>query len=356
MLLVSSMGWVRVRTKSVGGIQALGPPQKGSLSSGTGTRRVGVNGTTHLVHRLIALTFIGPQPSPSHTVDHLNQDPDDNRVENLRWATRAEQRANQGKRKRQRTSKPVLLTSPSGDTREYPSTMAAGEAIGANPGNISNAVHRGWTVNGYTAKFSPTEDQGDLVVDGEIERWSAVAEDPDLFVSTMGRIQWNRWSVMGFRFTPTPNKRLGGYCFVHVGDSDMLVHRLVIITFVGEPPPIPGEKYTVDHTNHVRHDNRLSNLRWATVHEQRSNRTTSTIETSNLPSAPANIEHADRKRHYRRPGMEGAWIVRMNRQKRMWIEAKGVGERTVRPIAAYCAPTETRVSTSVGCSSLGFAP
>ena len=345
MALVSSEGWVRVRTKSKGGVQALGPPQRGSQSSGTGTMRVGIDGKTYLVHRLIALAFLGKQPSKGHTVDHLNRNEADNRVANLRWATRPQQRTNQGKRKIQRTAKPVVLTSPSGEVSAYPSTIAAGKAIGANPGNISNAVHRGWTVNGYIAQFKAEEDQGNLVLDGEVERWAKAPEDPDLHVSTMGRVQWNRWSVMGLRVTPKPNKRLAGYCFVHVGDSDMLVHHLVMKTF-GASPPASSENYTIDHINHIRHDNRLSNLRWATAIEQRANRATSAVDPSELPLAPDNIECAVRKQHYRRTGMPGKWIVRMHRERRMWIRARGatgssMGNRTVAQTAA-CSEAERR--------------
>lgn len=38
------------------------------------------------IHRAIALTWL-PNPNNYRTVDHINQDKQDNRVENLRWAT-----------------------------------------------------------------------------------------------------------------------------------------------------------------------------------------------------------------------------------------------------------------------------
>lgn len=47
------------------------------------------NGTYHtfLVHRLVLLTFIGPPPIGSNIARHLNDNPSDNRLENLSWGT-----------------------------------------------------------------------------------------------------------------------------------------------------------------------------------------------------------------------------------------------------------------------------
>jgi hypothetical protein len=42
------------------------------------------------VHRLVALAFIGPQPTAAHQVAHWDNDPANCRRENLRWATAVE--------------------------------------------------------------------------------------------------------------------------------------------------------------------------------------------------------------------------------------------------------------------------
>ncbi|WP_170790783.1 HNH endonuclease [Ruegeria lacuscaerulensis] len=43
-----------------------------------------------LVNRIVCEAFHGPPPSPKHQAAHNNGDPSDNRAENLRWATPAE--------------------------------------------------------------------------------------------------------------------------------------------------------------------------------------------------------------------------------------------------------------------------
>lgn len=45
------------------------------------------------LHRLVALTFLGAPPSPKHEVAHNDGNAGNNRADNLRWATSAENKA-----------------------------------------------------------------------------------------------------------------------------------------------------------------------------------------------------------------------------------------------------------------------
>ena len=45
------------------------------------------------VHKLVALAFLGPPPTPKHAVAHYDGDKTNNHFTNLRWATKAENEA-----------------------------------------------------------------------------------------------------------------------------------------------------------------------------------------------------------------------------------------------------------------------
>ena len=55
--------------------------------------RINLNKKKYSVHRLVALTFL-ENPDNKPYVDHINRNPSDNRLENLRWATGYENNMN----------------------------------------------------------------------------------------------------------------------------------------------------------------------------------------------------------------------------------------------------------------------
>lgn len=69
-----------------------GSEEKTSTGRNESGRRMIIRrlGKTYKVHRLVCEAFHGPAPTTKHIVLHLNEEPTDNRAENLRWGTRKE--------------------------------------------------------------------------------------------------------------------------------------------------------------------------------------------------------------------------------------------------------------------------
>jgi hypothetical protein len=88
------------------------------------------------VHNVVARTFHGPPPSSKHTPDHINQDPSDNRRENLRWATMKEQGRN--RRNNRRVVQLDLVTGA--HLAVFDTIAAAAEAAGIFATSISCVV------------------------------------------------------------------------------------------------------------------------------------------------------------------------------------------------------------------------
>jgi hypothetical protein len=92
------------------------------------------------VHRLVALAFVGPQPYPGATVDHIDRDKGNNRASNLRWATRVEQRANQDRQPGKKGKPQPFVGMIDGEWKLFESARAAERATGANSACIAKCA------------------------------------------------------------------------------------------------------------------------------------------------------------------------------------------------------------------------
>jgi hypothetical protein len=108
--------------------------------NGNGYLKVGLykngKGKNFKVHRLVAIMFI-PNPNNYDTVDHINHNKHDNRVENLRWLPLKENQSDGGKVTGQKYAKKVkCINQKTKEVKVFDSIQQASKETGLNQANI----------------------------------------------------------------------------------------------------------------------------------------------------------------------------------------------------------------------------
>lgn len=271
-LHVSTKG--RVRTQRKGG--GLSLPYRPNQDKNSGYRYV----CKKRLGNLMLCTF-KRSPMPTETADHIAKyDGDwwkergDDRISNLRWASKSEQLRNQRLHKPKRSGKPVLLRRPEWPENvpslRFESAKEAAKRLQLHSGAVSDCAnrkrgkihHHGWEIT----RAQPKEAQNDLVDGDQVEAWREV--NPRLRVSSFGRAQWkdNLGDGWGPRFLPLPTD---GNPYAKLNTTS--VHDIVYKMFHGN---LERGK-TVDHIDRNKSNNRANNLRAASASEQNYNRAVS---------------------------------------------------------------------------------
>ena len=115
--------------------------------------------TNHKVHRLVAKFFV-PNPDNLNEVNHIDEDKDNNRADNLEWVTQTAN-VNHGTaiHRKKKHPKAVVQISLSGEVvQTFPSLRAAAKAVGHHPTQIGHCCHGDRpTAGGYKWKFLQTQ-------------------------------------------------------------------------------------------------------------------------------------------------------------------------------------------------------
>jgi hypothetical protein len=242
----------------------------------SGYVRININGKKHYIHRVMAVTFQLPKRDDQDEIDHIDGDPSNNRLDNLRWASRSEQIRHSYATNKTRASsapkrsKPVLGRAlGTQEWTQYPSIQEAARALGLNHGHIS-ACCGGRTKRTGDYEFKWGEANEAAVLPGEVFKPYETA-----WVSNFGRYRNCRGVIS------TPKPRTNGYVEIRINGKTHYIHRVMAVAF---DLPKRDDQDTVDHIDGNPSNNRLDNLRWASRSEQvRHSYATNKKRASNAP-------------------------------------------------------------------------
>jgi hypothetical protein len=248
------------------------------IQKSSGYSMVGLNNikkrNSFLIHRLVAKAFIS-NPENKLTVNHINHDTHDNRVENLEWNTQKEQNEHNyntesEKRKTNRARSVICFDKITNHkTKEFRSLSEASKWLNeeSNSNNVESCLAgirgsliNGWACKGYLWKYNDLEN-ADL--EGEI--WKEIPEEftcgkRNYWISNKGRFKNDRDKIVELKnhhqyitisFRNKNNK------------STYQLHRIVAQLFVDNS----DNKPFVNHIDGNKDNNFADNLEWVTKSE-----------------------------------------------------------------------------------------
>lgn len=203
---------------------------------------------------VIAYSFNLPKRPDQIEVDHINRDPADNRICNLRWTTKKENMNNARVGTIKRRS-PVEQYDLDGNyIKSWDKIRDAAKEYGMKPTNIS-AVCSGIakTCGGFKWKY---------VVEPDLEGEIWMVHDKFYQVSNKGRVKNEKNCILR-------QELVNGHYSLRLRKKHWRVSIMVCTLFIG---PKPSPTHTVDHIDRNPLNNNAENLRWATKKEQNENR------------------------------------------------------------------------------------
>ena len=226
------------------------------------------------IQRLVAQEFIENIENKS-TVNHINNNPLDNRSSNLEWSTMKEQiihkyKTNNKFEKRSNIKSIWRLNCNTLEKIEkYESTTQAVKWIKKNNLTKTNNeltlrqslinVSKGKNKTAYGFKWVYEYNNNQNTIENEL--WKEIPFEiikiNNYFISNYGRIRNNKKEILNL--SPHTNR----YVFVEINKNSISVHRLVDLVFL----PNLNNKEFVNHIDGNKSNNNLDNLEWATCLE-----------------------------------------------------------------------------------------
>ncbi len=204
---------------------------------------------SYKIHRLVALTFL-LNPNNKPTVNHIDKNKHNNKLENLEWATYSEQKFHSKNKDINNNRKIWKIDIDSNKKIQlFNSLKEAGLSFKNNNAykNISLCAN-GKIETAYSFKW---EYQNEKKLDNEIWK-SSLINNKLYFISNLGRIK-NKNRIL----KPTTDNN--GY----LSFNNNLIHILVAKSFVDNP----NKKQIINHKDGNKTNNNYLNLEWVTTSE-----------------------------------------------------------------------------------------
>ena len=249
---------------------------RGEVSYGclqpSGYHTVKISGNFFLVHRLVALAFLGPPPDDlTCQVHHRDGNRANNSLDNLENVTPSQNTVASYASKNRRCgaaqrSMPVMWRAVESQSWNIPPSMTQAAAeLGVSRWSVSYASHHRKSVKGYDVHLA--DSQGTGALDGEDwqQMYNPVSglKVPGQMVSSFGRIKSQKGLVSWGCLEKSGYYRMG--ITLNSDKRVELVHRLVALAFLG-PPPSQHHMY-VNHKDLDKGNNAAENLEYVTRSE-----------------------------------------------------------------------------------------
>lgn len=205
------------------------------------------------LHRLIALTFVDGRSEERDIVDHIDRNPSNNKVENLRWVNAVENMANITRKKHSNGRKVAQLDLNGNLIKEWPCVAEAARQLKIDKHGISNVClgkPKQKTAGGFLWMY--VEEKV-----AEPETWVEISDD--LWISDTGRLYY----PYGKRYTRGTNTP--SYYVTCFEGRKCYVHELIAEYFVMNDDP--DRKTTINHIDGNKKNNHADNLEWCTRQE-----------------------------------------------------------------------------------------